>query len=111
MKRALLLLLMPFATAWGAGPSQAGKAQTAGKFSDLVSLLPDPGSEYRPAPLWVWNADMKRSDVDRALTEFKDKGFGGAFIPPRAGLTTEYRSDEWFSLYRHSVETAKEVCL
>lgn len=106
-----LMLLMPFATAWGAGPSQAGKAQTAGKFSDLVSLLPDPGSEYRPAPLWVWNADMKRSDVDRALTEFKDKGFGGAFIHPRAGLTTEYLSDEWFGLYRHSVDKAKELGL
>lgn len=38
------------------------------------------------------------------LKDFKDQSFGGAFIHPRPGLETEYLSDEWFRLWKYSVE-------
>ena len=36
------------------------------------------------------------------------KGFGGFFIHGRAGLTTEYLSDEWFEYFGFCVEEAKK---
>lgn len=111
MKWVFLLLLMPFTAAWGAGPSQALKVNSSGRFIDLVFHLPDPAAEYRPAPLWVWNADMNRQDIDRMLGEFKKTGFGGAFIHPRAGLVTEYLSVDWFELYRYATEKARSLGL
>ena len=80
-------------------------------FESLKELFENPSKEYRSAPLWVWNTDVKVSDIDRMLGELKDAGFGGAFIHPRPGMITEYLSDEWFRLYKYSVEKGKELGL
>jgi len=77
----------------------------------LVDQFANPGKEYRPAPLWVWNTDMQTGDIDRMLADFKEQGFGGAFVHPRPGLETEYLSQEWFDLWRYSVEKGKELGL
>ena len=79
------------------------------KFSRLQAQFANPGKEYRAAPLWVWNTDVTTEDIDRTLTEMKEQGFGGAFVHPRPGLETEYLSDEWFRLWRYSVEKGKEL--
>lgn len=79
--------------------------------SNLQEQFADPGKEYRSAPLWVWNTAMTEEDIDRMLQDFKDQGFGGAFVHPRPGLETEYLSDEWFRLWRYSVEKGKELGL
>lgn len=80
-------------------------------FESLKELFENPSKEYRSAPLWVWNTDVKESDIDRMLGELKYAGFGGAFIHPRPGMITEYLSDEWFRLYKYSVEKGKELGL
>ena len=80
-------------------------------FSIVEKSFVEPGKEFRPAPLWTWNARVNHEDIDEGLRFFKDQGFGGAFIHPRPGLETEYLSDEWFELYRYSVEKAKELGL
>ena len=72
-----------------------------GRFNDYSSLInefKDPGPDYRPAPLWVWNNDVSREDIDHSLAELKSQGVGGVFIHPRTGLITEYLSDDWFNL-------------
>lgn len=73
-------------------------------FSVVEAQFADPDGEFRPAPLWTWNAKVTTEDIDRMLKDFKDQGFGGAFIHPRPGLETEYLSDEWFRLWKYSVE-------
>lgn len=77
----------------------------------LIALFKNPSKEYRTAPLWVWNDQMNRSSIDRMLEDFKDKGFGGAFVHPRPGLITEYLSDEWFELFEYSVDKGQELGL
>ena len=79
--------------------------------ANLQEQFANPSKEYRPAPLWVWNTNMTEEDIDRMLQDFKDQGFGGAFVHPRPGLETEYLSDEWFRLWRYSVEKGKELGL
>ncbi len=81
------------------------------KFSAVMDDFANPGKEFRSAPLWVWNTEVSRADIDRMLYDFKEQGFGGAFVHPRPGLATEYLSDEWFSLYRYAVDKGKELGL
>ncbi|MBR6933732.1 MAG: hypothetical protein IKH49_10595, partial [Bacteroidales bacterium] len=78
-------------------------------FKKVEQSFAEPGKEFRPAPLWTWNARISHDDIDAGLQFFKDQGFGGAFIHPRAGLETDYLSEEWFELYRYSVEKAGEL--
>ncbi len=80
-------------------------------FDQLISGFSDPSPEYRPAPFWVWNKDVSRTDIDRTLHEFKTMGFGGVFLHPRYGMMTEYLSPEWFDLVKYSADLAKKLDL
>lgn len=74
----------------------------------LEASFVNPSSEYRTAPLAVWNSKVTNAEVERTIQELKDAGFGGLFVHPRPGLITEYMSDEWYSLYKHAIDYAKE---
>jgi hypothetical protein len=80
-------------------------------YNQLEANFHNPPPEYRTAPFWVWNNDVSIEDIDRTLTEFKDKGIGGVFIHPRYGLITEYLSDEWWELVDYSLQKAEELDL
>lgn len=71
----------------------------------------EPSSEYRPAPLWVWNDDMQPEGIRFQLKQMANKGFGGAFVHPRPGLITPYLSEEWFSLWGTALEEAEKLDL
>ena len=75
----------------------------------IISNFKNPPGKYRPAPLWVWNDRMTPDLIDFQLTQLAGHGFGGAFVHPRPGLVTEYLSDEWFALWGHALEKAKEL--
>lgn len=81
------------------------------QFERLKSDIKNPPSAFRSAPLWVWNTKVTHADIDRMLGELKDQGFGGAFVHPRPGLITEYLSNEWFDLYKYSLEVGKKLGL
>ena len=66
------------------------------EYNSLIKEFKSPGPDYRSTPLWVWNNDVSKDDIDFSLTEFKKQGIDGAFIHPRTGLQIEYLSDEWF---------------
>lgn len=78
-------------------------------FEELKANFHNPPVEYRTAPFWVWNNDVSKEDIDRTLTEFKDKGIGGAFLHPRYGLITEYLSDDWWELVEYALQKAEEL--
>lgn len=78
-------------------------------YQQLTANFQNPPPEYRTAPFWVWNNDVSKEDIDRTLTEFKDKGFGGVFIHPRYGMITEYLSDDWWELVDYSLQKAEEL--
>lgn len=71
----------------------------------------DPPSEFRPMPLWVWHDEMRWDRLAEQLTQLKQQGFGGVFVHPRPGLMTEYLGEEWFRLWRQSVEEGKRLGL
>ncbi len=80
-------------------------------FECLQKEFSSPGKDYGSAPLWVWNTRVTNALIDSMLQGYKDNGFGGAFVHPRAGLITEYLSADWFALWKHAMEKAKELGL
>ncbi|MCP5118687.1 MAG: hypothetical protein GY953_48370, partial [bacterium] len=79
--------------------------------AELEKLFANPPSRYRSAPLWVWNDQLEWPRLRQQLEQFRDAGMGGAFIHPRPGLMTEYLSEEWFDLWRRSVDAGKQLGL
>lgn len=82
---------------------------TINDFASLSKEFREPSAEYTTAPFFVWNYKITKDEIDRYLDEFKKQGSRQVFIHPRPGLVTEYLSDEWFELYRYSVDKAREL--
>jgi hypothetical protein len=78
-------------------------------FASLRKEFAEPAKEYGTAPLYVWNTKVTRGMIDRSMADLKDKGFGGVFVHPRPGLITEYMSDEWYDLFRYTLDKGKEL--
>lgn len=64
---------------------------------------------FRPAPFWSWNSVMDHDEIKKQIDDFKEHGFGGAFAHARAGLVTEYLSDEFFDAFRFALDESKRV--
>ncbi|MCL6458169.1 MAG: hypothetical protein K6T85_09205, partial [Gorillibacterium sp.] len=71
----------------------------------------EPASAYRPAPLWIWNEDIRTEVIREQLQELAAGGFGGAFVHPRPGLVTEYLSEQWFGLWQDALDEAERLGL
>ena len=96
----------------GLASCNSGQQPCDGCINDFETLrgeFAEPAKEYGPAPLYVWNNIVTREQIDRTMTELKDKGFGGVFVHPRPGLVTEYLSDEWFDLFRYTLDKGKQL--
>jgi len=82
------------------------------KINDFTSLSEEfrsPSAEYTTAPFFVWNYKITREEIDNFLLDFKNQGTSQVFVHPRPGLVTEYLSDEWFDLFKYTVEKGKEL--
>ncbi len=66
---------------------------------------------FRPLPLWSWNGEMSHRRIEETLQQFQARGFGGAFIHPRPGMTTEYLDTHWFELWRVAQAVADRLGL
>ncbi|MDW8356052.1 MAG: hypothetical protein RMK57_16135 [Bryobacterales bacterium] len=71
----------------------------------------NPPAEYRSMPLWVWNDELDWNRLREQLASFREQGMGGVFVHPRPGLMTEYLGQEWFRLWRLSLEEGKRLGL
>ena len=84
-------------------------AQCAESFADLKANFADPNATFRPAPFWVWDGTVTKEFIDQSMSDLKAHGFGGVFVHPRYGMTNEYLSDEWFDLFKYTVEKGKQL--
>ncbi|MGQ9620703.1 MAG: glycosyl hydrolase [Bacteroidales bacterium] len=89
--------------------NKMGDEITIPDFKILSSQFREPPAEYTTAPFFVWNGEITRSEIDNFLDEFYRQGIKQVFIHPRPGLITEYLCDEWFELFRYTVDRGKEL--
>ncbi len=85
------------------------KTSKINNLTEFKKLFVNPPSEYRSAPLWVWNDKVTKETIKEQLSDFKSKGIGGVFVHPRPGLITPYLSQEWIDLFKYTVDLGKEL--
>jgi|WetSurMetagenome_2_1015567.scaffolds.fasta_scaffold00015_91 hypothetical protein len=78
-------------------------------FKSFKTEFKTPSAEYTTAPFFVWNYKITKQEIDNYLNEFKAQGSLQVFVHPRPGLITEYLSDEWFDLFKYTVDKGKEL--
>lgn len=71
-------------------------------------LFKAPTAEYRGTPFWSWNCNLEEKELLRQIEELKEMGFGGFHMHCRAGMSTEYLSDDFMKLIRSCVKKAKK---
>lgn len=82
------------------------KKNKAPQLSD--ELFRNPTSEYRGTPFWSWNCRLEEKELLRQIEDLKEMGLGGFHMHCRAGMATEYLSDEFMKLIRACVKKAKK---
>ena len=68
----------------------------------------DGSHDYAPIPFWSWNNRLEKDKLIRQIGDMQSAGCGGFIIHARTGLTTEYLSEEWFSLVEACLDEAKK---
>ncbi|MBQ0105185.1 MAG: hypothetical protein KBT47_04010, partial [Armatimonadetes bacterium] len=64
--------------------------------------------KFSPTPFWIMNDKLDKEELRRQADFLMSKGFGGAFFHSRAGLRTEYLSEEWFDCIREAMGVIKK---
>lgn len=82
---------------------------TINDFTSLTSEFKTPSAEYTTSPFFVWNYKITKEEIDKYMNDFKNSGSSQVFVHPRPGLITEYLSDEWFDLFKYTVDKGKEL--
>ena len=70
-------------------------------------LFRSPTAEYRGTPFWSWNCNLEEKELLRQIEELKEMGFGGFHMHCRAGMSTEYLSEDFMNLIKACVKKAK----
>ena len=71
-------------------------------------LFKNPTAEYRGTPFWAWNCDLEEKELLRQIDVFKEMGLGGFHMHCRAGMSTEYLSEEFMKLVKACTDHAKK---
>ncbi len=80
-------------------------------FEVLQKVFRQPTKEYGTIPFFVWNDKMTKEVIAQSMQDFKDAACGGVIVHPRPGLITEYLSEDWFDLFKYTIEKGKELGL
>ena len=74
-----------------------------------ISLFENPTKEYRAAPFWSWNCELKKETLEKQIEIMQQMGFGGYYMHTRVGMATPYLSDEFMDLIGACIEKGKEL--
>lgn len=72
-------------------------------------LFLNPPAEFRGAPFWAWNTDLKEDVLLWQIDRLKEMGFGGFFIHTRSGMSTEYLGKDFMRLVSVCNNKAKDI--
>ncbi len=70
-------------------------------------LFKNPTSEYRGAPFWAWNGDLKPETLCQQIDYMNEMGFGGFYMHSRSGLSVEYLGEEFMNCVDACIKKAE----
>ncbi len=71
-------------------------------------LFKNPTSEYRGAPFWAWNGDLKSETLCEQIDYMNEMGFGGFYMHSRSGLSLEYLGEDFMNCVEACVKKAEK---
>lgn len=77
--------------------------------ADLRSDFARPPFEYKPRPLWFWNAPLQTAEIHSIMERSKQSGYCGFGILPSPGMTPAYLSDQYFARYGDALQKAAQL--
>ncbi|HEX2949309.1 MAG TPA: hypothetical protein VHV83_07040, partial [Armatimonadota bacterium] len=72
------------------------------------SKFQNPDAIFRPAPFWAINDRIVPEETARQMEDMIEAGLSGGFFHSRAGLITDYLSDDWFAAMEAALKVAHE---
>jgi hypothetical protein len=81
----------------------------ADDLASLRDIFTNPPREYTSGPLWTWNDLLTEEQIVSSLEDLASQNVRQAFIHPRPGLMTPYLQEDWFRLWKKSLETAERL--
>ena len=67
--------------------------------------------KFGSIPFWFWNGDQTETEITRQLELARQGGLRGMAVHAREGNQTEYMSERWFQLVRHTCLEARRLDL
>jgi len=85
----------------------------AGEFENELDFrkFRNPPEEYRPFPFYSINDSLTENEIKSQILDFKQAGLGGFYLHSRAGLITEFLSNDWWRIMDAAVDAANEAGL
>ena len=78
------------------------------KVNELIKRLEAVENQYKPIPFWSWNGKLEKDELVRQIRWMRETHNGGFFMHARAGLGTEYMSEDWFDCVDVCIDEAKK---
>jgi len=111
----LLVLASPAAQASDSQPPWADSTphvvpyNRADNSASAKALFANPPREFSTGPLWVWNDLLTESQIRQTLRDLASQNIRQVWVHPRPGLMTPYLSDDWFRLWKISLDEARRL--
>lgn len=75
----------------------------------MENSFSNPKSIYRPAPFWAINHKINPQESARQIGDMASAGMSGGFFHSRAGLITDYMSEEWFECMNAALDAVEKT--
>ena len=76
---------------------------------ELRQNFAKPHRDYSTGPLWTWNDLLTEEQIRSTLQDLAKQNVKQVWVHPRPGLMTPYLSDDWFRLWKVSLDEAEKL--
>jgi len=109
MKRILLFAVLFLAATSAFGQISKLNPIKNPSLDELRKNFAKPHRDYSTGPLWTWNDRLTEEQVRSTLRDLANQNVKQVWVHPRPGLMTPYLSDEWFHLWKVSLDEAEKL--
>lgn len=81
----------------------------ADEAAEVRAIFKDPPRQYSTGPLWVWNDMLTEDQIRSTLRDLARQQIKQVWVHPRPGLMTPYLSEDWFRLWKVSLDEANRL--
>ncbi|MCL2744432.1 MAG: hypothetical protein FWE67_11340, partial [Planctomycetaceae bacterium] len=76
---------------------------------ELRKNFAKPNRDYSTGPLWTWNDLLTEEQIRSTLRDLAAQNVKQVWVHPRPGLMTPYLSDDWFRMWKASLDEAEKL--